>query len=314
MNSYKLTQPVATDFNVEKNPLVLVVDDQIENLQLIAQLIEDNGYDVALAEDGHQALEILKIANVDIMLLDVMMPNISGFDVIQKIRSEMTHSDIPVIFLTARNDSESVVRGFSLGGADYITKPYNDIELLSRLKHHILLKQQKEELTELNDAKDKLIGIIGHDLRNPIFGVISVLDDIIYNLKENNNSIRDEEHLYMLELAFKAAKSAENILEDILEWSRVITGKKNIDSTSLKASDIVNHIKDESLPFAEKKDIELKLNIVSDPIFQADQSMVCTALRNILMNAIKFSYRGGIIDLETRLSEKSGFLEIIVRD
>jgi len=125
------------------------------------------------------ALEKMQSTSFDLILLDVMMPEMDGFDVCTRIRSNPHTRNIPVIFLIAKTDTESVVKGFEVGGTDYVTKPFHSAELLARVKTHLELSRAKAELYTLNATKDKFFSIIAHDLRNPfttLLGLTDILD------------------------------------------------------------------------------------------------------------------------------------------
>ena len=142
------------DRNKRKNPLILIVDDVPRNLQLLAAILkEENKYEVAAATSGAGALKIVDNVLPDLILLDVMMPEMDGFQVCQRLKASPSTRDIPVVFLTAKAGLKDIVKGFQLGGVDYITKPFNGTELLARVQTHIELKQSKEKL---NDSLQKL--------------------------------------------------------------------------------------------------------------------------------------------------------------
>jgi len=121
-------------------PLVLAVDDNPQNLKFLGQLLSDNNYEVGMAQNGQQALNFVSKNQPDLILLDIMMPEMDGFKVCQKLKSQLETKHIPIIFLTAKTETEDIVKGFDLGGVDYVTKPFTSAELLSRIKTHIELK------------------------------------------------------------------------------------------------------------------------------------------------------------------------------
>ena len=118
-------------------PLVLAVDDQPNNLQFLGKLLSDSGYEVGMAQNGRQALNFVEKNKPDLILLDIMMPEMDGYDVCKTLKNDFATRHIPVIFLTAKTDSQDVVKGFELGGVDYVTKPFNSAELLARIRTHI---------------------------------------------------------------------------------------------------------------------------------------------------------------------------------
>jgi DNA-binding NtrC family response regulator len=129
---------------------ILIIDDNNSNIQVLANLLSDNHYNVDYALNGLDALDLLSTGNFDLILLDIMMPDMDGFEVCKRINEMEAYNEIPVIFLTARTDVESIKRAFKFGGLDYISKPYNSDELLTRVNTHLELKIIKEELREVN--------------------------------------------------------------------------------------------------------------------------------------------------------------------
>lgn len=121
-------------------PLILTVDDNPQNLQLLGKLLSENGYDVGVALSGVQALNFVNNNNPDLILLDIMMPGIDGYDVCRTIKSNIKTRHIPIIFITAKTETDDIVKGFDAGGVDYVTKPFNTRELLARVKTHVEMK------------------------------------------------------------------------------------------------------------------------------------------------------------------------------
>lgn len=123
-----------------KNKLILIVDDNQENRQVLGSLLIRSGYEVGVASDGHKALEFVKNEPPDLILLDILMPGMDGFDVCMKLKADLLTKHIPVIFLTAKTSTEDIVKGFKVGGVDYVTKPFKGEELLARVNMHIEMK------------------------------------------------------------------------------------------------------------------------------------------------------------------------------
>ncbi len=132
-------------------PKILIVDDIVLNIQVAAGVLQEYNYEILTATGGEQAIKIIKAKKPDLILLDIMMPDIDGFDVIKSIKENAETSSIPVIFVTAKNDIETLVAGFNAGAVDYITKPFNPFELYARVRAHLELKMAKTEL----EAKNK---------------------------------------------------------------------------------------------------------------------------------------------------------------
>ncbi len=130
---------------------ILIIDDSPKNIQVVANFLQNEGYDLSFASDGVEALQILAKEKFDLILLDVIMPEIDGFEVCRKLSTDPEYKDIPILFLTVKTDPESIVKGFESGGVDYITKPFNPYELLARIKTHLRLRSIQNQLKNNND-------------------------------------------------------------------------------------------------------------------------------------------------------------------
>ena len=178
--------------NVEINPSeykVLIVDDVISNVLLLKVLLNNEKFQIVTASNGTEALAQVKKEKPDLVLLDVMMPDISGFDVAKQMKADPEMSDIPIIFLTALNSTADIVKGFQVGGNDFISKPFNKEELIIRVTHQIslvaakrIIVAQTEELRKTIMGRDKLYSVIAHDLRSPMGSIKMVLNMLILNL------------------------------------------------------------------------------------------------------------------------------------
>lgn len=172
-----------------KKPLIMVVDDVARNIQIVGKLLDTGGYDISYATNAKDALEVLSNKLPDLILLDVMMPDVDGFELCEMIKKNDATKDIPVIFLTARISTDDIIKGFQVGAVDYIMKPFNVKELLVRIKTHLELKFSKEiinnkineihevnqKLREINQEKDKYLSIINKELESAAEYVISLL-------------------------------------------------------------------------------------------------------------------------------------------
>jgi len=130
-------------------PLILVVDDNPQNLQVVASTLSEKGYELAITMSGFQALEYLNENCPELVLLDVSMPEMDGFEVCRKIKTIEKHKNLPIIFLSARTEINDILQGFEIGAVDYVSKPFNSLELLARIKLHLELKWAKEEIKTL---------------------------------------------------------------------------------------------------------------------------------------------------------------------
>ena len=136
---------------------ILIVDDIPSNIRLLVSILDENGYAVSYAQSGKHAIDLCKKAKFDLILLDIMMPGIDGYEVCEVLRTLDNTKDVPVIFLTARTDQESILKGFETGGVDYVTKPFSEKELLVRIRTHLELKQTRDALASELEFKKKLM-------------------------------------------------------------------------------------------------------------------------------------------------------------
>ena len=270
--------------NMEINPSeykVLIVDDVISNVLLLKVLLTNEKFKIVTAGNGTQALEQVKKENPDLVLLDVMMPDISGFEVAQQMKADPEMAEIPIIFLTALNSTADIVKGFQVGGNDFISKPFNKEELIIRVTHQIslvaakrIIVAQTEELRKTIMGRDKLYSVIAHDLRSPMGSIKMVLNMLILNLP--SETIGDE----MYELLTMANQTTEDVIFTMV--------------ASLKNIKIVQDVP------------------VENVAVRADIDMIKTVIRNLISNAIKFSNEGS--EVVVSLAEEDGMAIVSVKD
>lgn len=316
---------------------ILVVDDNALNLQLISSLLRTNGYKPVIANSGANALKYLEQKTPDLILLDIMMPEIDGFEVIKRLKSNASYAEIPVIFLTAKSDVTDVVNGFRLGAVDFITKPFRSEEVLVRIKTQLSLKQalkdlkqknetllklnqqiensrlkleqQAEQLENLDAQKNRFFSILAHDLRNPFSGFVGMTKILAESRKDMEESEQDE----FIQILDQTAVKVNKLLENLLKWSQLQMGSLEYDKTQFSIHEIATECIDLKQEAADQKNILVINEIDPRCIVNADAQMTTTILRNLLSNAIKFTKKEGIIKIDgMRLS--GGKLQISVRD
>jgi len=293
---------------------ILLVDDSVQNLRLLGNMLREKNYQIALAQNGREGLQLAHKIRPDLILLDIMMPELDGYEVCEKLKKEEATQDIPVIFLTAKTSNDDIIKGFRTGGVDYITKPFNKEELFMRIKTHLDLKRahdkisrQAESLRELNATKDKMFSVISHDLRAPLGGIKSMLD-LIYEDQSENKQISKQS----LDSLKNAADQTYNLLENLLYWSRSQRGKLNHNPEWINLYDLVIENLELLQTMSDNKKIRIENKIDEDLHAVADRNMVKTVLRNLIINAIKFTYEKGTITLDSEC--KNGQVEISVQD
>lgn len=281
---------------------VLIVDDTEQNVRLLTHVVKKEGYKVLAAFSGEDALELVEKKKPDIILLDVMMPNMNGFEVCRKLKGQERYKDIPVIFLSALTEPDSKVKGFEAGGVDYITKPFQREEVLARIDLHVdlqrlrdQLEQKVEDLQErermlkqLNEEKDQLLRIVAHDIRNPVSGIIGVVDI----LKEEISESLDEEQLYMLESVEESGKKLLRIVNELLE-KKIEEDKAELNLEKVDLAELLRQILNLHEPIAITKDIKLELSLDEELTIRADSKKIDQVIGNLISNALKFTDSGG---------------------
>ncbi len=291
-----------------KKPLILIVDDTPKNLQLLSNILHDKGYNICIATSGVRALETINTEAPDLILLDIQMPEMDGFETYNAIKLNPKAKDIPVIFLTAVVEPEKILQGFELGAVDYITKPFNIPELTARVATHIEIKRSRENLLELNATKEKLFSIISHDLRSSLGSVLSYSDILLENLDQFSvNKIRQ-----FVNDIYQSSKNTFELLENLLDWSRLQTERltQRIEKHNLKAN--IDNILTLYIEMAKKKKISLQNKVHTEIFIYCDIDMTKTVLRNLISNAIKFTNPGGMVSAD--FIENDTNIEIQISD
>jgi len=170
-----------------KKGTILIVDDVLKNIQLLGNVLQDEGFDISFAISGEQALSIVDNVNPDLILLDIMMPGIDGFEVCKKIKENIKINEIPIIFLSAKIESEDIVKGFKLGAVDYITKPFIQEELIARVNTHFELRKSKNLLIDMKEKEmfNAMVVTANHQIRQPLTAIQGNID-LIYMLEDDN--------------------------------------------------------------------------------------------------------------------------------
>lgn len=292
----------------EKKFKILIVDDVPKNIQVAASILQKEGYLMAFAQNGVVALNQTESIQFDLILLDIMMPEMDGFEVCKQLRRNPATKDIPIIFLTAKTDTESIVQGFQLGAMDYVTKPFNGAELLARVRTHLELNETHRQLIEANATKDKFFSIIAHDLKNP-FNALIGLSRLLMNQfdRMDQESIKE-----MITLIHDSSNNTYQLLENLLDWSRMQTGKIKWQPTEIGLGAIAYENVCLLNPAAEKKEIRLLSEVHQDTTVYADPNMINMVIRNLLSNAVKFTPKGGEVKIYSQTKGDSE--EIVIAD
>ena len=294
---------------MKKETTILLVDDNPENLGVLAKLLAKSDRLLTIAQDGAAALETMKDKRPDLILLDIMMPGMNGFETCKRLKQDATLADIPIIFLTALQEKEDVIAGLKLGAVDYVTKPFNEKELLTRVNTHLELQAVKEELRESIATRDKLFSIISHDLGGMFAGMQS-LAQLLTDKKTPPDAETREKWLKML---MQSATNGYELLTNLLNWSRAQTGKLQTYPTKIILQYLIVRNIELQRDKAKGKEIEFVVSVDEKLSVFADVNMFNTVLRNLISNAIKFTEALGTIRVFAELIENN-LVEISVSD
>lgn len=297
----------------DRVPTVLIVDDNPKNVQIIALTLRELKFKIVIATDGNGAVALTERVRPDLVLLDVMMPGMDGFEACEIIKSKKENENIPIIFLTALTEKANLVKGFALGAVDYITKPFNKEELVSRINTHLELKFTRDKLEKtmdhmsaLNELKDKMFSVIGHDLRSPLGSIKMTLEFMA--LASSGDSDQKESFDELL----KTTDEVYNLLENLLGWAKSQSGNINMVAEKVELSQLVSECYLLQKTNFSLKNIQFNTNVEEGATVHADMNMIKTVLRNLLSNALKFTPDGGSIEVLSQVNDDN--ITISVKD
>jgi len=276
----------------DPNGLVLIVDDTQENIQVLGSLLRDAGYSINVATNGIQALATLERIRPDLVLLDVMMPAMDGFEVCRRMQQHEAWSNIPVIFLTAKMQTENIIEGFELGAVDYVTKPFQSAELLQRVETHLTLSRLRRELSErvseLSEALERIEQLrreqdafLRHELNNvinPISGYADMLSTVV-------GSQLEEKPRAWLSSIVRGTASMQRLLTDLKDLNEVERGAQSLTFMPIPLYGILNDII-RDVRASTPTDIPIRLTPqTSEARIHADLSFLPGVYKNLIKNA-----------------------------
>ena len=294
-------KPAGMPPDAESPSRILVVDDQPANIQVVGAALGRLGHEIIPASDGPTALRRLALRPPDLILLDLLMPEMDGYEVCRRLRENADWKDIPVIFLSAADDKDFIVRALESGGVDYITKPFNQAELVTRVHTQLALKYARDRLKQLAEDKDELLGILAHDLKSQLGGMEMSAQLLREQLERRGNA-----DSRTTQLAENISRTSAQLLAFVKEFLANAAADHSI-SPRLVPIDVSNAAAsaiDKIREAARRKQLEIQSNLKgTDSMAVADVAALDQVLDNLLSNAVKFSPLGKRIHVSVDCAE-----------
>ena len=302
-----------TAASAEKIDKIVICDDDKDIVRALQIYLSNRNYELLCAYTGREALDFVKKGDVSLVLLDIMMPEMDGYEVLQHLKSNPETNNIPVIIMSALSDMQSIVKGYQLGATEYVTKPFQREELVKRVAHRYELfsiKRIKQELENTIESRDTLYSVIAHDLRSPL-GSLKMMNNAILMMVDKNQ-VSDEVY-EMLQMMNKTSEEIFQLLDNLLKWAKNRLNKQNIYRQQVDINSIVNSTAEIFIPMATQKGISIMLEGLDKELMgSTDIDMVKTIVRNLISNAVKFSYEKGLITVSTKTD--GDFVVVSVKD
>ncbi|MBF0435371.1 MAG: response regulator [Magnetococcales bacterium] len=296
---------------------IVIAEDSPGNIKMLVEMLAVE-YEIAIATDGLEALEVVTQFQPDVLLLDIEMPHLNGFDVCMRLKAKEETRDIAIIFLTARDSAHDEALGLAHGAIDYITKPFNPFAVMTRVNNQVLIKRQREELQritaqlqEINQYKSEFIANMSHEIRTPMNAIIG-LSDLALRM-ELPPKVRD----YLGKISH-SSQSLLRIINDVLDFSKIDAGKLELEQAPFLLRDAFDHLADMFRIQTTEKHIELILCYSEECRYEliGDLLRLEQILMNLVGNALKFTEEGEIEVQVTTLQESPTrvHLQFSVRD
>jgi two-component system sensor histidine kinase/response regulator len=331
---------ISENYLISPVSAILIVDDNPQNLQVLGKILLENKYKIEFSTSGEAALKWLKNRKFDLILLDINMPGMNGFEVCREIRSTPEMNNVPIIFLSADSDRDSILKGFELGAQDYVTKPFDSRELLVRVRTHLNLKNSLEELEKFNrlleekviertrqlkesnenleksnlklitldKVKTDFLNLISHEIRTPLNGILGPLELL-------NGPIYTSEIHELVEMLNTSVKRLEKFSLDALMITRLKTRSREMKKEKVNLLVIIDEVISQQQEILSAANIEIRKNAAKIPDFIAGEALLIKkCIENILDNAIRFSPVHGVIEINTSADSDSQTVICEIKD
>jgi two-component system, sensor histidine kinase and response regulator len=293
---------------------ILVVEDTPSNIQILASVLKEKGYQVSIATNGKQALEVIDRVKPALILLDVMMPEMDGFEACRRLKENAEWSQIPVIFLTARTETADIIKGFELGAVDYVAKPFNTHEVLARVATHLAMRRQQRELlenyqrlSELERLRDSLVHMVVHDLRSPLLGLSGCLQLLQGDLEGKLEPEQSED----LESALSAAQRLSEMVSSLLDVSRMEAGQMPLNRQTVDLQEVITGAVNSLGGLTRNRKVSVTAS--EGPVTaNCDPDVATRIVANLVANALKFTPASG--EVRVSATPEGDFVRIGIAD
>lgn len=285
---------------------ILIVDDTPEHIHIASSILKSLNYPIRVANNADTALTLIEKQIPTLLLLDVSLPTMNGFEICKLLKQNPLYEDMAIIFMTASGDEHSISKGFSLGAQDYVIKPYNSHELIARVNTHIKLVCQKKELKNSYKELDQFCHTISHDLKSPILVIRQLLSLLTEELNENS---AEDVHEILNQLDNKS-KDTISMIERLLELSQVSHLECNFKQLNIEK--IIKEL------FNELSSLEpnRKISLICSPLptLTGDETLIKLLIQNVLTNALKFSKNNENTIINISFEDTNTFYKIFIKD
>jgi two-component system, sensor histidine kinase and response regulator len=265
---------------------ILVVDDQAANLRAVSALLTRHGYAVITADSGAQALALAGNCQPDLILLDMIMPGMDGFALLREIKQDARLRRVPVVFLTAAQDRELLIRAFDSGAVDYVTKPFMPEELLARVSAHVGLKQTQDRLEQVAQERQELVNLVAHDLKNPLTSVLFASDVL------RSDGVREERVPRYLQMIHESAQDALGYIKRYLETQSAARRAQQDAASQVRVAwhELLDWLEERYALQLESRGRRLQIAAAQDGAHAAMDGLVLRqVIENLVTNAMKYA-------------------------
>jgi len=289
---------------------ILIVDDTPANLQLLSGMLRERGYKVRPAPNGETALRAAHATPPDLILLDITMPGMDGYEVCRRLKADVRLRDIPVLFISALHETEDKVRAFHAGGLDYVSKPFQLEELEARVHTHLELRRHRLELEdnyarlrELEQLRDSLTHMVAHDMKSPLLAVQLSLDVLRFSLPRDDAGTTE-----VLETARASLNAVVQMIAQMIDVSRMESGSLALERTDTDLAELAAEMLAKHGPLAGAR--SLLRDAPAPVVTPADADLIRRVLANLIGNAIKFTRSDGLVRVSVRDDDSAARIEV----